>query len=108
MLFAIREESLSAIFNIRISEERPSIPVERKQPVRADFIHKQFGQFDTVAAANQQQTQVVQPIQNPFASPSLPVEVKQKPVVAGKKVGRNDPCPCGSGKKYKHCCGRNV
>ena len=24
-----------------------------------------------------------------------------------KKVGRNDPCPCGSGKKYKHCCGRN-
>ena len=24
----------------------------------------------------------------------------------GPKVGRNDPCPCGSGKKYKHCCGR--
>jgi preprotein translocase subunit SecA len=31
---------------------------------------------------------------------------KQKMKVAGKKVGRNDPCPCGSGKKYKHCCGR--
>jgi preprotein translocase subunit SecA len=27
-------------------------------------------------------------------------------VPAGKKVGRNDPCLCGSGKKYKHCCGR--
>jgi preprotein translocase subunit SecA len=27
-------------------------------------------------------------------------------VPAGRKVGRNDPCPCGSGKKYKHCCGR--
>ncbi|RLB00527.1 MAG: preprotein translocase subunit SecA [Deltaproteobacteria bacterium] len=25
----------------------------------------------------------------------------------GKKIGRNDPCPCGSGKKYKYCCGRN-
>ena len=25
----------------------------------------------------------------------------------GKKIGRNDPCPCGSGKKYKKCCGRN-
>ena len=25
-----------------------------------------------------------------------------------KKVGRNDPCPCGSGKKYKNCCGRNA
>jgi len=31
---------------------------------------------------------------------------KQKQKVGGKKVGRNDPCPCGSGKKYKHCCGR--
>ncbi|NIP43835.1 MAG: hypothetical protein GWO41_17435 [candidate division Zixibacteria bacterium] len=26
----------------------------------------------------------------------------------GKKIGRNDPCPCGSGKKYKKCCGRDV
>ncbi|MEA3253721.1 MAG: SEC-C metal-binding domain-containing protein, partial [Chloroflexota bacterium] len=31
---------------------------------------------------------------------------KKQAVVAGKKVGRNDPCPCGSGKKYKYCCGR--
>ena len=28
------------------------------------------------------------------------------PVRVGKKIGRNDPCPCGSGKKYKNCCGR--
>lgn len=28
------------------------------------------------------------------------------PVKAGPKIGRNDPCPCGSGKKYKQCCGR--
>lgn len=27
-------------------------------------------------------------------------------VVKGKKIGRNEPCPCGSGKKYKQCCGR--
>ncbi len=32
--------------------------------------------------------------------------LKQKGVVAKKTPGRNDPCPCGSGKKYKHCCGR--
>jgi preprotein translocase subunit SecA len=31
---------------------------------------------------------------------------KKEAVPVGKKVGRNDPCPCGSGKKYKHCCGR--
>jgi preprotein translocase subunit SecA len=30
--------------------------------------------------------------------------VEKKPVVKGQKVGRNDPCPCGSGKKYKKCC----
>ena len=32
--------------------------------------------------------------------------VKKQPVKNGEKVGRNDPCPCGSGKKYKNCCGR--
>ena len=31
----------------------------------------------------------------------------QQVVRAGAKVGRNDPCPCGSGKKYKKCCGAN-
>jgi len=31
---------------------------------------------------------------------------KKRLKVKGKKIGRNDPCPCGSGKKYKHCCGR--
>ena len=31
---------------------------------------------------------------------------KANTVIKGKKVGRNDPCPCGSGKKYKQCCGR--
>ena len=33
--------------------------------------------------------------------------VKKQPVKKGKKPGRNDPCPCGSGKKYKKCCGMN-
>ncbi|MBQ2846449.1 MAG: SEC-C domain-containing protein, partial [Firmicutes bacterium] len=39
-----------------------------------------------------------------------PEREKRKPETVRRdapKVGRNDPCPCGSGKKYKHCCGRN-
>jgi preprotein translocase subunit SecA len=32
---------------------------------------------------------------------------KKAPVKTDKKIGRNEPCPCGSGKKYKHCCGAN-
>ena len=31
----------------------------------------------------------------------------KRPIVAKTKIGRNDPCPCGSGKKYKDCCGKN-
>ncbi len=62
-------------------------------------------------------TQPAQP-RRPVAMPRVPVAVasdaagkpdtsqKQKPAPTGKKVGRNDPCPCGSGKKYKHCHGK--
>jgi SEC-C motif-containing protein len=35
-----------------------------------------------------------------------PLREGPAPVKAAPKVGRNDPCPCGSGKKYKQCCGR--
>ncbi|MBP6686811.1 MAG: preprotein translocase subunit SecA [Lacibacter sp.] len=34
--------------------------------------------------------------------------VKQEPLIAGPKIGRNDPCPCGSGKKYKQCHGKDL
>lgn len=33
---------------------------------------------------------------------------KREPLRKAPKIGRNDPCPCGSGKKYKHCCGKNA
>ncbi len=34
------------------------------------------------------------------------LEMKRQPVIAAPKISRNAPCPCGSGKKYKRCCGR--
>jgi len=37
---------------------------------------------------------------------NYPNGIKGTPVVAEKKIYPNDPCPCGSGKKYKKCCGR--
>ncbi|PIU54753.1 MAG: preprotein translocase subunit SecA, partial [Chloroflexi bacterium CG07_land_8_20_14_0_80_51_10] len=37
-----------------------------------------------------------------------PLERRKEAVGVGKKVGRNDPCPCGSGKKYKKCCGKSA
>jgi preprotein translocase subunit SecA len=42
--------------------------------------------------------------ENGYHDPSAPV--RQEPVKTGPKVGRNDPCPCGSGKKFKQCHGR--
>jgi preprotein translocase subunit SecA len=39
-------------------------------------------------------------------SEAAAAQEKAKPVRFGPKVGRNDPCPCGSGKKYKQCCGK--
>jgi preprotein translocase subunit SecA len=44
------------------------------------------------------------PQENDYIDPSE--NIKQEPVRVGPKVGRNDPCPCGSGKKYKHCHGK--
>ena len=40
------------------------------------------------------------------AAQAVEARAKAKPVRTGPKVGRNDPCPCGSGKKYKQCCGK--
>jgi SEC-C motif domain protein len=41
-----------------------------------------------------------------FVDGEVPKEQRQKPIVRdSQKVGRNDPCPCGSGKKFKRCCG---
>ena len=49
-------------------------------------------------------------VYDPAAAQQRPQEIKKQQTVKNteKKVGRNDPCPCGSGKKYKNCCGRNV
>ena len=50
-----------------------------------------------------ERVQVAKPISEGFAGGQ---PIKKQPKVV-KKIGRNDPCPCGSGKKYKKCCGQN-
>lgn len=45
---------------------------------------------------------------NRAASAGASPQHRPSPVKAGPKVGRNDPCPCGSGKKYKNCCGQGL
>ncbi len=49
--------------------------------------------------------EVAKPVAEGFAGGGKPAAPKKPVVNKGAKVGRNDPCPCGSGKKYKKCCG---
>jgi len=60
-----------------------------------------LGRTEELAALRRRQ-------QAPPVAPAAPDESYEPPppLVAGPKVGRNDPCPCGSGKKYKKCCGK--
>ena len=50
---------------------------------------------------------VMQRMPRALVQPHPRVRAKVTPVKSGKTVGRNDKCPCGSGKKYKNCCGKN-
>ncbi|MGN1113054.1 MAG: SEC-C metal-binding domain-containing protein, partial [Acutalibacteraceae bacterium] len=64
---------------------------------------EQKQQPNAVAAALKRE-QVAQPTQTSGDG----TDTANKTVRKGKKVGRNDPCPCGSGKKYKKCCGKDA
>ncbi|MCI5565980.1 MAG: preprotein translocase subunit SecA [Clostridiales bacterium] len=48
------------------------------------------------------------PVTEMHGGPTARRDAPRSPVKAGGKVGRNSPCPCGSGKKYKNCCGRTA
>lgn len=71
---------------------------ERTDMSRMRASHQEFAE---PAPANGRQQAVEE-----YATNAEPV--KQEPVKAGPKVGRNDPCPCGSGKKYKQCHGKDL
>ena len=92
MIAAIREETVMYCYNVTVNTR-----TERKQIIVGGEGHKDEYK-DEAPAQNvpQQQNQV----------PDR--EIKQETYRREQpKVGRNDPCPCGSGKKYKNCCGKN-
>jgi preprotein translocase subunit SecA len=56
---------------------------------------------------NESKADLSNPHQQAAAQHDTRENAKKEPVRVDKSVGRNDPCPCGSGKKYKNCCGKN-
>ena len=71
------------------------------ETIRHDIAHTIFH----VGIARQQTSPPAQSPMAKAAAATIGTATKQKQKVAGKKVGRNDLCPCGSGKKYKRCHG---
>ncbi len=57
--------------------------------------------FHVVLQSNIERKEVAKPMAENLGGDGT---VRKKPVVKTEKIGRNDPCPCGSGKKYKQCC----
>ena len=94
MIGKIKEEAIEFIFNVHaVREERPRGIFES---VQREFLHPEL---QPLAARRPEPSGIIPP-------PSAAEPTKQAPVQRQTpKVGRNDPCPCGSGKKYKKCCG---
>ena len=115
MLGHVRREMLSALLRLTIQQgDPPPVPVQtpRRETKPSAYIHQTYEQFDTVSAPEDGEggpaSVGAPPL--PFSSgvPGRdPGRNPQEPFRAEKKTGRNEPCPCNSGKKYKNCCGKN-
>ena len=96
LLDSMNEETLKVVFRAQLA---PPPPERRTAPSRMSMVHQEatnlgFGGGEGGA----------QHLPGPAGGPPLPG--KRQPVKVMPKVGRNEPCPCGSGKKYKQCHGR--
>jgi len=79
---------------IRSSEELQNVE-EPEAPTNVQYQHAEFSDAPEEAPPDDQ------------SAGDADAELKQQPFVrGGEKIGRNDPCPCGSGKKYKQCHGK--
>lgn len=88
------EEILKLIFSAELTEVEPQ---KRQEPSNLRLIHQEAGGMEAAAASPGGE--------GPPGAADEDGQPKQQPVKVTKKVGRNDPCPCGSGKKYKKCHG---
>lgn len=88
MLEALKVEVISLLSKVQVKAESDVEAVEQQRR-QADAVAKKFEH----ESPNEPE-------------PAAPAARPQEPVRSGPKVGRNDPCPCGSGKKYKQCHGK--
>ena len=100
LIFSIRHNIASKVFRVRIKES--SSTVEATSPRSASRIEATQTSHEAVSSfASESQSVRKESAIAAASAPATATVVRQ-----GKKIGRNDPCPCGSGKKYKYCHGR--
>ena len=99
MLAEITEDTIRQLFAIRLAAEREARGRRKERPQRLTLTRGEM-------LAPPVEGEMAMPMETPMAMP----EAEGGKVVTfkreGRKIGRNEPCPCGSGKKYKKCCGR--
>ncbi len=93
----IKEETLEYLFKIKTVKEEREAPVFN--PERQQLLHEDKKQFQDIPAGPMGED--ASSYKGQLPKESVPTYKREEP-----KVGRNDPCPCGSGKKYKKCCGQ--
>ncbi len=99
MIDRINSESVEAIMKFAVKP--------REDHRRTLIVSANEQTDETQGMALRRGRQMQQQSVDELATNTSETDVKPRPVVrAGKKIGRNDPCLCGSGKKYKKCCGR--
>jgi preprotein translocase subunit SecA len=107
MLDSIKREVTRHLMAVQIRTQEQVEEAERRAAAAAaalknvQYHHSDFGQ---ALAADDAQPQAAVAIAN--ASAAATASAAQPMIRSTQKVGRNDPCPCGSGKKYKHCHGK--
>ena len=94
MMDETNREIISFLFKGIIPQQDPNQVKEARPLPKQDLRNVSTNKAETPAVANRPGTQ-----------PGPPAPPKIQPVRAEQKVGRNDPCPCGSGKKFKNCHG---
>ena len=99
MLARVNENVIELIYKAQIRQQFPFRRPAR-QPQQMREVH------DSAAGMGFERAPQEQAGSQPQAQQQQQRPGKKVPIVAGPKIGRNDPCPCGSGKKYKKCCGR--
>ncbi|MFP4267331.1 MAG: preprotein translocase subunit SecA [Spirochaetaceae bacterium] len=101
LIYNIRAHIARMVINVQIKEPKTSSS-HRRAAAQTSADHRALGQF-AAGGGEQIEAGAAAPRRSGGgSSPQQAVQVKR----ANPKVGRNDPCPCGSGKKYKHCCGK--